>query len=103
MNTVNFKYQTQFTCTVPDGYTTIKDFSEMIASDQPQTIDTILQTIKLSFESAGVNIERLDLSNDLNHCDVLLENEETILRVIIRQRPSLVIGNQIFKLEEFDI
>jgi len=64
MNDLKFKYQTQFTCRVPEGYTTIKDFSEMIATDLPQTIDTILQTIKLSFESAGVNIERLDLSND---------------------------------------
>jgi hypothetical protein len=103
MTELQFKYQTQFTCRVPEGYTTIKDFSEMIATDHPQTIDTILQTIKLSFESAGVNIERLDLSNDLNHCDVLLEGEEVSLRVVIRQRPSLVIGDQIFKLEEFDI
>lgn len=100
---MQFKYQTLFTCSVPDGYKTIKDFNEMIATDERMSVDVLLQTIKLSFESVGVTVDRMDLSNDMNHCDIWLHGEDVMLRVIIRTRPSLVVGDQIFKLEEFDI
>jgi hypothetical protein len=100
---MQFKYQTLFTCSVPDGYKTIKDFNEMIATDGRMSVDVLLQTMKLSFESVGVTVDRMDLSNDMNHCDIWLHGEDTMLRVIIRTRPSLVVGDQIFKLEEFDI
>ena len=99
---MQFKYQTLFSCHVPDGYKTVKDFNEMIATDEPMSVDVLLQTIKLSFENAGVAVHRMDLSNDLNHCDIILQGEDTPIKVIIRTRPSLVVGDQIFKLEEFD-
>lgn len=101
--TIEFKYQTLFTCSVPDGYTAIKDFNELISSDVPHTADSLLQTIKLSFDNSGVAIEEMAMSNDLNHCDILLEGETVPIRVIIRSRPSLVIDGTIYKLEEFDI
>jgi hypothetical protein len=103
MTQITFKYQTQFTCSVPHGIDAIKDFSEIIATDEPQTLDTLLKTIELSFENAGALISEMRMSPDLNHCEVLLVGAVVPLRVVIRSRPSLVIGDQIFKLEEFDI
>jgi hypothetical protein len=103
MPSIEFKYQTLFTCSVPDGYKTIKDFSELISSDTPQTEETILQTLKLSFDAAGVHIARLDISADLNQCLVLLVGETAPLRIVLHQRPSLVIDGTVYKLEPFDI
>jgi hypothetical protein len=48
------------------------------------------------------------MSNDLTYCDVILGDLEDYpvspveLRVLIRSRPSLVVGDNVFKLEEFD-
>jgi hypothetical protein len=100
---IEFKYQTLFTCSVPTGYTAIKDFNEMIASDAPQTTDTLLQIIRMSFENSGVDVKSLEMSHDLMHCDALLNDEKSPIRIIIRQRPSLVVDGVIYKLEEFDI
>jgi hypothetical protein len=100
---IEFKYQTLFTCSVPDGYTAIKDFNELIASDVPHTATTLLDTIKMSFDNSGVAIAEMQMSHDLNHCDILIEGETVPIRVIIRSRPSLVIDGIIYKLEEFDI
>ena len=100
--TIEFKYQTLFTCAVPDGYTAIKDFNELIASDEPNTAASLLEIIKMSFENSGVAIKEMTISNDLNHCDIILEGETVPIRVIIRSRPSLVINGTIYKLEEFD-
>jgi len=98
---VEFKYQTLFTCKVPDGFKAIQSFNETIASDTPQTEETILETINLSFETAGVAVERLELSNDLTFCDVILtKHKRTPLRVYIRTRPSLVHDGVVYKLEE---
>ena len=100
---IEFKYQTLFTCSVPDGYTAIKDFNELIASDVPHTAASLLEIIKMSFDNSGVSISEMAMSNDLNHCDILLEGESIPIRVVIRSRPSLVIDGVIYKLEEFDI
>lgn len=101
---MEFKYQTLFTCSPTSaGITAIKDFSELIASDVPPTAETIMQTIQLSFENAGLKILNLDLSPDLNTCHVDLEGEEHPLKISIRTRPSLVVNGAIYKLEEFDI
>lgn len=100
---IEFKYQTLFTCTVPPGYKAIKDFNEMIASDTPQTGETLLQIIRMSFDNTGVEVKSLDMSPDLTHCDIMLNDEELPVRVGIRSRPSLVIDGVIYKLEEFDI
>lgn len=97
-----FKYQILFTCSVPAGVESIKDFSEIITADAPMSENILLQTIRLSFESAGLNVKRMDLSNNLTYCDVFLDEELDSLRVTIRQRPSLVVGDKIFKLEDFD-
>ena len=101
--TIEFKYQTLFTCSVPDGYTAIKDFNELIASDVPQTAASLLEIIKMSFDNSGVSIKEMSMSNDLNHCDILIDGETIPIRVIVRSRPSLVVDGMIYKLEEFDI
>jgi hypothetical protein len=100
---IEFKYQTLFTCSVPDGYTAIKDFNELIASDIPHTAETLLQTIKMSFDNSGIELTEMSISNDLNYCEILIKGETVPLKVIIRSRPSLVIDGAIYKLEDFDI
>lgn len=100
---IAFKYQTQFACSVPDGYTVIRDFNELIASDSLPTEDSIRRILTLSFESSNVDIKSMYISKDLNHCDVVLGDDPTPVRIIIRVRPSLVIDGNIYKLEEFDI
>lgn len=100
---LEFKYQTLFTCAVPEGYKAIKDFNEMIASDSPQTADTLIQIIQMSFENSGVIVRSIEISPDLNHCDIMLNDEIVPIKVTIRQRPSLVVDGMIYKLEEFDI
>ena len=100
---IEFKYQTLFTCTVPDSYKTVKSFSELIASDKPQTVETLLQIMQMSFENSGVAVKRLEMSQDLNHCHAYLENEEVPILIVIRSRPSLVVDGIIYKLEELDI
>ena len=101
--TLEFKYQTLFTCSVPINFKLIKDFNEMVASDQPLTLDDLTTTISLSLEQAKLEIKELTISNDLGYCDVLLKGATEPIRIIIRSRPSLVYGDQIFKLQEFDI
>lgn len=100
---IEFKYQTLFTCSVPDGYVTIKDFNERMATDEPLNADALLDVIKTSFSTAGISLDKIELSVDLNYCDVLITGESEPLRIIIRSRPSLVVGDDVYKLEEFDI
>jgi hypothetical protein len=100
---IEFKYQTLFTCSVPDGYLTIKDFNERMETDEPLDADALVAVIRTSFEGAKIPLASLELSVDLNYCDVLVAGEETPLRIIIRARPSLVVGDNVYKLEEFDI
>jgi hypothetical protein len=103
MSIIEFKYQTMFTCTVPAGFLAVRDFSEIVQSDERLTNELILQTIKLSFEKANLALADLVLSHDGGHCDVLIADEEIPIRVIIRVRPSLVVGDLVFKLDELDI
>jgi hypothetical protein len=98
---VQLKYQTLYSCSVPKGFTAVKDFSEVIATDNEPTPEEILQTIKLSFERVGVEITSIELSSN-NMCIVGIKGEEHKLIVTIRCRPSLVIGDKIYRLEEFD-
>jgi hypothetical protein len=100
---IQFKYQTLFTCSVPENFSAVKDFSELLATDEQLTPESLMQIIKLSFENANVGVSKLILSPDHNHCDVYIEGEEWPARVIIRVRPSLVVGDLVFKLDELDI
>lgn len=98
-----FKYQVQYTCAVPDFITSVKSFNEVIATDEPPTADLILNTVRLSFEQAGFTIVQIAVSDDLRTCEVLLEDIGRGLVVNVRWRPSLVVGDKIFKLEEFEL
>lgn len=100
---LEFKYQTLFTCSVPEGISLIKDFNEMVASDTPLDADALANIISLSFSNIKMSITELKLANDLNHCDVLLDGAAGPIRIVIRRRPSLVVDGQIYKLEDFDI
>jgi hypothetical protein len=95
-------YQVNYSCSVPDEVKKIKSFNELVASENEPTDDDILSTIEKSFENAGVEIGTIVLSADLRVCDITLK-DGTSLRVLIRWRPSLVIGDKIYRLSEFDI
>jgi hypothetical protein len=103
MAAIEFKYQTMFTCSVPAGVIVVKDFSEIISSNERLSSDEIVQTIKLSFENADIRVDDLIMSADMGHCDVYISGEDFYIRVIIRVRASLVVGDLIFKLDELDI
>lgn len=102
---MEFKYQTIFTCSVPTDVTVIKDFHEMLASDNPLTAIERLEIIKKSFENVGIAVDKMEITADNNCAHVQIKQDEKIfvLNVAMRERPSLVIGDHIFKLEEFDI
>ena len=102
---MQFKYQTIFTCSVPTDVTLIKDFHEMLASDVPLTAIERLEIIKKSFENIGVTVNKMEITADNNcaHIQIKQDDKIFILNVAMRERPSLVIGDNIFKLEEFDI
>jgi hypothetical protein len=99
---IDFKYQYRFACDVPDGYKTIKSFFETVAVDHVLSVDEIGDIVNRSFEVASIPVKEIDISNDLATVLVHLQNEDTILKVTVRHRPSLVVDGQIFKLEEFD-
>ena len=103
---MEFKYQTIFTCSVPESVKVLKDFHEMLASDASLTSIERLEIIKKSFEEAGLQISDIQITDDGMQAFVKLDDvhkTEEILTVNMRERPSLVVGNQIFKLEEFDV
>lgn len=97
---LEFKYQTLFTCKAPEDL--FKDFTEIVATDKPMDADELAQIINFSFEKADVKISQIVVSNNLDYCDVSFEGQK-IARIQIRCRPSLVVGDKIFKLEDFDI
>ncbi len=101
-NELKFMYQVNYSCAVPDEVKKIKSFNELVASEQEPTDDDIISTIEKSFENAGVEIDAIVLSADLRLCDITLLGG-TKLQVLIRWRPSLVAGDKIFRLSEFDI
>lgn len=101
-NELKFMYQVNYSCYVPDEVKKIKSFNELVASENEPTDDDIIATIEKSFENAGVEIATIILSADLRICSLTLK-DGTHLQVHIRWRPSLVVGDKIFRLSEFDI
>ena len=101
-NEIKFMYQVNYSCNVPDEVKKIKSFNELVASENEPTDDDIIATIEKSFENAGVEIGTIILSADLRICDVTIKDGSK-LQVLIRWRPSLVVGEKIFRLSEFDI
>lgn len=75
----------------------------MIASDKPLEPIDRLEIIKKSFEEVGLIVDNMEITHDGNQAIVKLKDVLESLIVNMRERPSLVVGNLIFKLEEFDI
>lgn len=99
---IDFKYQYRFACNVPDGCKTIKSFFETVAVDHILSVDEISEIVLRSFEEAGVKVKEIDISTDLATVQIYLQDEDTVLKVTVRHRPSLVVDGYIYKLEEFD-
>lgn len=104
MNNIQFKWQVQFSSF--ESSNLVKDFSEIISTDIEPTAESLLTVIKSSFDQLGIDTDTLEISNSLEFCDVFFTVSGGVsrhVRINIRIKPSLVINNKVFKLEELDM
>lgn len=89
------------------GYTdVVKPFYESITHTSKPTTTELTSIVQNSFEMAGFTSTMVEVSKNLDQCKVTipLKTEPAVdLVVRIKTKPALKIGEQLFKLEEFEI